>query len=463
MRGLALASLLLLLLPFVGAGVSGAQGAPLTWCQGSSGACYSLHRARLPFPKAQEACAEEGGALSTARGPVEIRALLALLGRASKNGSVGGGGGGGASLFWLGLARKAQQCTLEELPLRGFSWEGVPQGEEEEAPPEWLREPSKSCTLARCAGLEVRLGQPRLAPWGLREQPCAKESLGYICKYSYDGASCPEVLPSLASSSSLGPLLLYRLPFSRLQSATALESSPPGTELTLQCPLGRQERFVCRLSPDEGGSSYWEGTQERLCSCPTGYWSPLEAACVEAHRCLGAQGGFLCLCATRGFHLGADPVSCLRDVESGTPSSLPPTPTHQPPNSTGQLGTNATIEEGLPSGAGDEEKPLMADSSNYVFILVTLAVVMLVLLIMAALQVFQVCFKLCSSTKATSTTKDEAATTAPLKGDPEASATCTDSENSLQPSKAESQEGPLDEPQPGGGQEELEGPCPQNP
>ncbi|KAK9409609.1 C-type lectin domain family 14 member A [Crotalus adamanteus] len=421
MRGLIFASLALLP-PFLGLWASAElPQRGYTWCQ-ASGTCYSIHLGRMNFYQAQNACAQHGGGLSTASGRTEVEVILALLkGLASET---------GGSLFWLGLVKKPQQCTLQDLPLRGFSWVSPglhePGANGTTTPPNWLREPSKSCTMQRCAGLQVSLGQPHLKPWGLKDHGCTKASPGYICKYSYAG-TCPTL-----HSGALG--MVYRLPF-QLQSPAA-EFSPPGTELTIGCP-GREARFTCRLSLN---GSHWEGTEQNLCSCPSGYWSPSSGGCALFSDCFSAQGAFLCLCAWRS-RLAADEESCVAPARDGATTVKPAVSTPRatgtfPPNSTTGLGQNISFLESFTTPIDNRTTKHLASSnaSNYIFILITVVVVILLIMVMASFQVFQACFKNCSS-NSSQPTKDGVVV---VEGDPEASATRTNSEHSLGPSKAES-------------------------
>ncbi|XP_063144990.1 C-type lectin domain family 14 member A, partial [Candoia aspera] len=390
-----------------------------TWCHGS-GVCYSVHLGRVNFHQAQNACVQHGGGLSTASGSAEVGAILALLrGLASET---------GVSSFWLGLVKKAQQCTLPDLPLRGFSWVSPerhePRANGTATPPNWLREPSKSCTMQRCAGLQVNLDQTHSKPWGLKDHGCSKASPGYICKYSYAG-TCPALH---AASGVRG--MVYRLPF-QLQSP-AVEFSPPGTVLIIRCP-GREARFTCHLSPN---GSHWEGTEQRLCSCPSGYWSPSSGDCAEFTDCFSAQGAFRCFCAWRS-RLAANEESCVAPATDGATTAKPTLSTPRatgtfPANSTSEPSQNMSFPPGLVNSTA---KPLPSlNASNYIFILITVAVVMLLILIMATFQVFQICFKNCYS-KGSQLPKDGVVA---AEGEPEASVTCTNSEPSLGPSKAES-------------------------
>ncbi|XP_026567119.1 C-type lectin domain family 14 member A [Pseudonaja textilis] len=409
MRGLIFASLALLP-PFSGLwGSAELPQSDRTWCH-ASGACYSVHLGSMKFYQAQKTCAQHGGALSTASSRTEVGVILSLLkGLANET---------GGSLFWLGLVKKVQQCTLEDQPLRGFSW--VSPGLEEPGangtatPPKWLREPNKSCTKQRCAGLQVSLAQPHLHPWGLKDHDCFKASPGYVCKYSYAG-TCP----ALPSASGARGMVYYRLPF-QLQSPD-IESSPPGTNLTIRCP-GREARFTCLLSPS---GFHWEGTEQDLCSCPSGYWSPSSGDCAEFKDCFSALGAFRCLCSWRS-RLAADEKSCVAATTAQPSVSTTRATGTFPANSTSGPGQNASFLEPFPTQAS-------ANAFNYIFILITVGVVALSIMVMVSLQVFQTCFKNCSS-KRSQPTKDGAVV---VEGDPEASATRTNSERSLGPSKAE--------------------------
>ncbi|XP_048341919.1 C-type lectin domain family 14 member A [Sphaerodactylus townsendi] len=446
MRGLLLASLVLLQ-PL---SVPGLPGEPLqrdhTWCH-RSGACYSVHLASLNFSGAKEACALHGGALSTASGETEIQAIFSLLKEAVR--------GLGPSVFWLGLVRKPPQCTYQELPLRGFSWspaEAQETGENEtKVTLSWVKEPSMSCITEKCAGLQVAAWELRVQPWGLKERSCVKASPGYICKYRY-GGTCPALpLPGAEN-------LRYTLP-SRLQSAD-LAFSPPGTVLTLRCPM-REARLTCQVSPV---GYRWEGAERGLCSCPSGYWSPSKQQCAEAAACLDAQGTFLCICAW-GFRLAADERSCLpaqTKILAGPAGLVTVTPTAGGALPSGNTSPWNASSSPVPfpateanGSAPEGEAPLTyPQSSNYVFILITLAVVLLLILVMASLQVFKSCFRVCSS-KGVAAGKEHSPPAAP-EGDLEASATGTSSEHSLGPSKAESTEASQRDSEPVTGKVELE-------
>uniref|UniRef100_A0A8C8SLL0 C-type lectin domain containing 14A n=1 Tax=Pelusios castaneus TaxID=367368 RepID=A0A8C8SLL0_9SAUR len=390
-----------------------------TWCDGS-GACYSAHLAPLPFSRAQEACAQRGGALSTASGEAEVRAVLALLREVAAE--------PGSRAFWLGLRRRAQHCTQPDLPLRGFLWTDGRQRAPQEEVAKWVKEPSKSCTTQRCAALQVTAGQQDLEPWGWEERPCKSSPHGYICKYQYDGA-CPAPRPQAARS------LLYSLPYG-LHSA-ALDFSPPGTQLLGTCPAPRgdvQVLLVCE--PGRDGYS-WAGAEMPLCPCLSGDQSPSTGACVEPGDCIGVRGAPLCLCG-RGFLRGADEQACVRPggtalAAAGTgPSTL----------AQGSSAAPSPPASPQPSSAGEMSA---SSSSSYVFLLVTMAVVTVVILVVAVLGVFKICF-----TKSPSWASPDCKEQAPAaaESDAEANTTLSNSEKSLEArskeaggDKAEAQQG----------------------
>ncbi|XP_074221704.1 C-type lectin domain family 14 member A isoform X2 [Camelus bactrianus] len=179
----------------------------------ASGACYSLHHATFKRQEAEEACNLRGGALSTVRGGAELRAVLALL-RAGPRPEEGSKD----LLFWVALERRRSHCTLENEPLRGFSWLSPDVGESESDTLQWVEEPQRSCTARSCAGLQATGG---IEPAGWKEMRCQRRADGYLCKYQFEGL-CPAPHPGAASN------LSYRAPF-QLYSA-ALDFSPPGTK-----------------------------------------------------------------------------------------------------------------------------------------------------------------------------------------------------------------------------------------
>ncbi|KAM7165006.1 C-type lectin domain family 14 member A [Macrochelys suwanniensis] len=378
-----------------------------TWCEGS-GACYSVHLAQVPFGRAQEACALRGGALSPASGEAEVRAILALLSVVTAE--------PGSWMFWLGLVRRAPQCTQMDRPLRGFSWLAGPQQGEPKELDKWVKEPSRSCTTRRCAGLQVTAGRQDLEPWGWGERTCKDSTTqGYVCKYEYNG-TCPAPRPQGARS------LLYSLPY-QLHSA-ALDFSPPGTELVVACP-GPQGDVRLRCEQGQGGYS-WAGAGEQLCPCPSGYRSPSTGACLEPGNCTGAQGAFLCVCA-RGFLLGADKKSCVRPGHVGGSATAAPGPT---------LSAGATVPSSSPGAPSPPSSPQpstagevkSSSSPTYVFILVATAVLTVVILVGAVLGVFKLCFT--KSPSSASRAGKEPAPAAAAESDPEANT--TSSENSLE-------------------------------
>lgn len=388
MRALLLAGLALLRLVGAPPGEEEAR----TCCRGS-GACYSAHQARLDFAAAKEACARRSGRLSSAQGRAEVRAVLALLRVVAAAGPAAT-----PSWFWLGLVRKPQRCTQADLPLRSFSWDDpadAPAGSSEDTPA-WLKEPSRSCVTQRCAGLQVPAAGEE--PWGLLESACGSAGTGYVCKYRYDGA-CAALLPPGGGG------LSYALPYGLRSPDMAF--SPPGTVLTLRCPT-REARFTCRPAPD--GGHHWAGDERGgLCSCPSGHWSPGTGRCVEAaSACVGAGGAFLCLCAW-GARLAADEESCLRARLREGGGALLPT---RAPGRNGSL-----AEDPSPSANGsveDASSRLRPASSTHVLVPVTVAVLMLVVLVLAALQAFQVCCRRCPAPGSSSSRPEEAARRSPL-------------------------------------------------
>ncbi|XP_032645851.1 C-type lectin domain family 14 member A [Chelonoidis abingdonii] len=385
-------------------------GGNYTRCEGS-GACYSVHLAQVPFGRAQEACAVRGGALSTASGEAEVRAILALLRVVAAE--------PGSWVFWLGLVRRQQQCTRRERPLRGFSWLAAPQqaqGEPKELD-KWVKEPRRSCLTRRCAGLQVTAGRQDLEPWGWKERTCKRNTTqGYVCKYQYNG-TCPAPRPQGARS------LLYSLPY-QLHSA-ALDFSPPGTELVVACAGPRGDvRLLCEL----GRSGYnWTGAGEQLCPCPSGYQSPSTGACMEPGDCTSAHGAFLCMCA-QGFLLGADKKSCVRPGHIGGSATAAPDPTLSAGGTVASSSSGAPSPPSSPQPSTAGEVQSSSSSPTYVFILVALAVVTVVILVGAVLVVFKLCFTK-SASSASGAGKEPAPAAAP-ESDPEA--TTTSSENSLE-------------------------------
>nr|XP_004649191.2 C-type lectin domain family 14 member A [Jaculus jaculus] len=398
----------------------------------ASGACYSLHHATIKRSAAEEACSLRGGSLSTVHGGAELRAVLALL-----RAGPGPGGGSKDLTFWVALERGRSQCTVENEPLRGFSWQPLDAAGQSESDSQptlpWVEEPQLSCTARRCAGLQATAG---VEPAGWKEMRCHLRANGYLCKYQFEDL-CPA--PRLGAASNLS----FRAPF-RL-SSPALDFSPLGTEVSATCPGGL---YVSTTCIKEEARAQWDGLSlgAVLCPCPGRY---LRAGkCAQFTDCLDDLGGFVCEC-TAGFELGKDGRSCVTQGEGqpfpeGTkvstglmpaitaspvpkrtlspgeyekPGEMPHVTTGQGSSATSaseilQWGTQSTISilqlspQTKPKASvtppGSEPPMLNAtanstvsqtfDSSTVVFVLVSIAVVVLVILTMTVLGLFKLCF-----------------------------------------------------------------------
>ncbi|KAG8516437.1 C-type lectin domain family 14 member A [Galemys pyrenaicus] len=392
-----------------------------------SGACYSLHHATIKRKAADEACNLRGGALSTVRGDEELSTVLAIL-----RAGPGPGGGSKDLLFWVALERRRSTCTLQNKPLRGFSWLSPDADEGSESNTlQWVEEPQLSCTLRGCAGLQATGG---VEPAGWKEMGCRLRADGYLCKYQFDSL-CPAPRPGAASN------LSYRAPF-QLYSA-ALDFSPPGTKVSALCPGPVSITATCIA--DEVGAR-WDGIPSGavLCPCPGRYL--FAGKCAELPDCLDDLGGFACECA-EGFVLGKDGRSCVTNGEglptpedTEVPSKSPPATSassmpqrmwspsiHEKlgeiPHVLGQDSSATSIPEilrwetqdtmsTLQKSAQAESKATVTSSvtpefnstsssaipqtfdtsSTVVFILVSIAVVVLVVLTMTVLGLFKLCF-----------------------------------------------------------------------
>lgn len=394
----------------------------------ASGACYSLHHATIKRPAAKEACNLRGGSLSTVHSGAELRAVLALL-----RAGPGPGGGSKDLLFWVALERGRSQCTLENEPLRGFSWLSPDAGESENDTLQWVEEPQLSCTAPRCAALQATGG---VEPAGWKEMRCHQRANGYLCKYKFESL-CPAPRPGAASN------LSYRAPFQMYSSS--MDFSPPGTKVSARCPGELSISATC--NEDENGAR-WEGLPPGavLCTCPGRY---LRAGkCSELSNCLDDVGGFACECAA-GFQLGKDGRSCVMKWEgqptpggtkgltrlqlvteaSPVPKRPGSPPVHEKPGDIPrvigidssatsvseifQRGTQSTISTLqmspqikskatiTPSGSvtptfnstsSSVIRHTLDSSSTVVFILVSVAVVVLVILTMTVLGLFKLCF-----------------------------------------------------------------------
>ncbi|XP_006989004.1 C-type lectin domain family 14 member A [Peromyscus maniculatus bairdii] len=389
----------------------------------ASGACYSLHHATIKRRAAEEACSLRGGTLSTVHSGSELRAVLALL-----RAGPGPGGGSKDLLFWVALERGRSQCTLEREPLRGFSWLSPDTDDSEDDTLPWVEEPQLSCTVRKCAGLQVTEG---VEPAGWKEMRCHLRANGYLCKYQFE-ALCPMPRPGAASN------LSFRAPF-RL-SSSALDFSPPGTEVSVICPGDLSVSATCI---QEETSARWDGLFPGAVLCPCSGRYLRAGKCVELPDCLDHLGGFACECAA-GFELGKDRRSCEAKREgqptiagtelptrhvSVTPASpvtnrTLPGKLGEKPQITGQDSFATSIPEILQWGTqstlptvqkSPQVKPKVTvtpsgstiptlnytsspsvsptfDSSTVVFILVSIAVIVLVILTMTVLGLFKLCF-----------------------------------------------------------------------
>lgn len=423
----------------------------------ASGACYSLHHATIKRQAAEEACNLRGGALSAVRGGAELRAVLALL-----RAGPGPGGGSKDLMFWVALERGRSHCTLENEPLRGFSWLSPDVDESESDTLQWVQEPQRSCTVRSCAGLQATGG---VEPAGWKEMRCHQRANGYLCKYQFERL-CPAPRPGAASN------LSYRAPF-QMYSA-ALDFSPPGTKVSARCP--GQQFIAATCIVDEVGAR-WDGISSVLCPCPGRY---LRAGkCADLPNCLDDLEGFACECA-EGFVLGKDGRSCVTHGEgqpdpAGTkvPTRHPPATAASPvpkrtlsprahekpgelPRVPGQGNSSATSIPEIPwwgaqstmsslqmspqasskttttssgkvvpelnSTSSSVISPVLDSSSTVVFILVSIAVVVLVILTMTVLGLLKLCFHKSPSSQARKGMESDAEATAQRPS----SAHCTD-------------------------------------
>nr|XP_002753881.3 C-type lectin domain family 14 member A [Callithrix jacchus] len=309
----------------------------------ASGACYSLHHATMKRQAAEEACVLRGGALSTVRGGAELRAVLALL-----RAGPGPGGGSKDLLVWVALERGRSHCTMENEPLRGFSWLSSDAGGFENDTLQWVEEPHRSCTARKCAVLQATGG---VEPAGWKEMRCHQRANGYLCKYQFE-VLCPAPRPGAASN------LSYRAPF-QLHSAT-LDFSPPGTAVSALCPGQLPVSVTCIA--DEMGA-HWDKlpSGDVLCPCAGRY---LRAGkCAELSNCLDDLGDFACECAA-GFELGKDGRSCVTSGEGQPTLGGTRVPTRRPPAT-----ATSPVPERTWSTSVDEkprEIPLVPEQDNSV-------------------------------------------------------------------------------------------------
>lgn len=253
------------------------------------GACYSLHHATIKRRAAEEACSLRGGTLSTVHSGSELQAVLTLL-----RAGPGPGGGSKDLLFWVALERGRSHCTLEKEPLRGFSWLYPDGGDSDDNTLPWVEEPQLSCTVRKCAVLQATGG---VEPAGWKEMHCPLRANGYLCKYQFE-ALCPAPRPGAASN------LSFQAPF-RL-SSSAMDFSPPGTEVSAMCPGELSVQATC---VQEETSAHWDGLSPGSLLCPCLGRYLLAGKCVELPECLDHLGDFTCECAP-GFELGEDRRSC---------------------------------------------------------------------------------------------------------------------------------------------------------
>lgn len=389
------------------------------------GACYSLHHATIKRRAAEEACSLRGGTLSTVHSGSELQAVLTLL-----RAGPGPGGGSKDLLFWVALERGRSHCTLEKEPLRGFSWLYPDGGDSDDNTLPWVEEPQLSCTVRKCAVLQATGG---VEPAGWKEMHCPLRADGYLCKYQFE-ALCPAPRPGAASN------LSFQAPF-RL-SSSAMDFSPPGTEVSAMCPGELSVQATC---VQEETSAHWDGLSPGSLLCPCLGRYLLAGKCVELPECLDHLGDFTCECAP-GFELGEDRRSCETKRKGQTTfegtklpikhlSATPASPmtnrtwpgqVQEIPQVTGQdsfatsvpeivqWGTQSTLstvqktlqtkpkatvtpsESMIPTLTYTSSSPSVSQtfdfSSTVVFILVSIAVIVLVILTMTVLGLFKLCF-----------------------------------------------------------------------
>lgn len=141
------------------------------WNAAAQSASYTLPHSQVTFDEAIAACSP--GHLTTVLDKHELAKILELVPKAEPPMVQG------SFTFWVGL-RKANECTVPVLPLRGFKW--TADGSEGTQVSEWAAEPKLTCTTDQCAALKAQVNSVNVTDWGLIPFRC-KTKHRFICKH----------------------------------------------------------------------------------------------------------------------------------------------------------------------------------------------------------------------------------------------------------------------------------------
>ncbi|XP_072344823.1 complement component C1q receptor-like [Scyliorhinus torazame] len=342
----------------------------------NAGVCYSLHWEGDSFSRAKKLCEGRKGMLTTMESQVEAENIRQLLAKAA---------GARAQLIhlWIGLQRKAKRCSIQDRPLRGFSWVS---GTDHSTYSPWVQEPLQTCTHERCVQLQVNFTRPARLAWTTCH--CNKRSDGFICKY----ARCE------ALNTTIGKVVYEESPQSENVPSPGLSR---GSVAIISCANGRSVALRCELQngrmgwPAPGGleslcTSCWKRTSDG--PCPTG--------------CFSFGPGLFCYC-DKGFIVDHQQHKCIPGAASesgshqspGTPpegtqspaANITPlhvwTPTTNPPTTPLQPAENSTLAfSPVLRGGSGQGKP-EARSNDLVYQVVIGALVLMLLVAIAVIVI----------------------------------------------------------------------------
>ncbi|XP_077341635.1 complement component C1q receptor [Lithobates pipiens] len=267
----------------------------------SSNTCYTVHLSKTKFTEANTACTNRDGNLVTIKSEKEAEVVHNLLLELAKNTPPKQ-----PLKLWIGL--KLNQCVIDHLLLKGFSWTTGDENTEKSQFSNWMSEPKSTCTREMCVSMILHTNPVQNFKWV--DSLCSSLSDGYICKFDIKGSCQPLELG--------GPgIVEYETPFSFKSSS--LNLLPYASFAYVSCGHqqdGKVYSLMCKNVEVSGTTVYqWAAPQSdkyagALCVSKELGCDYNNGGCK--HKCTknAEKGSISCECED-GYVLAPDMVSCV--------------------------------------------------------------------------------------------------------------------------------------------------------